>query len=131
MTEERNQTIINYIQPKISNPKRINGIAYGESQVKNNPGYEYTIVISSLKSKKNAIKFIEKLKELKKDTFIEKTNLNFHVLVGKFESYREAKKYLVILNQKGHEGWIKKSNCRKNSESIHQSNRKTTFKIKT
>ena len=131
LPEERNQTIINYIQPKISNPKRINGIAYGESQVKNNPGYEYTIVISSLKSKKNAIKFIEKLKELKKDAFIEKTNLNVHVLVGKFESYREAKKYLVILNQKGHEGWIKKSNCRKNSESIHQSNRKTTFKIKT
>lgn len=129
LTEERNQTILNYIRPKISNPERINETTYGESRVQNNPGYEYAIVISSFRSKKNAIRFHEKLTELKNDPIIEKTVSNFHVLAGKFESYHEAKKYLTIINPKGYNGWIKKSNCSQNTESIHQSNRKTTFKI--
>jgi len=130
LTEERNQTILNYIQPKISNPERINFNAYGESRVQNNPGYEYSIVISSFRIERNAIKYFEELTELKNDAIIEKTIPNFHILASKFESYYEAKKYLTNINSKGYKGWIKKSNCRQNSESIHQSNRKTIFKIK-
>ena len=128
LTEKRNQTILNYIRPKIPDPKRINAIAYGESQVQNNPGYEYAIVISSSKSENNAIKSLEKFDKLK-DLVIEETDLNFHVLVGKYETYWEARKYLNDLNQMGYKGWIKKSNCHQSLESIHQFNRKTTFKI--
>ena len=128
LTEKRNQTILNYIRPKIPDPKRINAIAYGESQVQNNPGYEYAIVISSSKSENNAIKSLEKFDKLK-DLVIEETDLNFHLLVGKYESYWEARKYLNDLNQMGYKGWIKKSNCHQSLESIHQSNRKTTFKV--
>ena len=128
LTEKRNQTILNYIKPKISNSKRINSIAYGESQIINNPGYEYSIVISSLKSKTNAIKSLEKFDNLK-DLFIEETDLNFHVLAGKYESFKEARENLNYLNKMGYKGWIKRSNCNSSSELIHQYNRKTIFKV--
>ena len=82
----------------------------------------------SSKSENNAIKSLEKFDKLK-DLVIEETDLNFHVLVGKYETYWEARKYLNDLNQMGYKGWIKKSNCHQSLESIHQSNRKTTFKI--
>ena len=129
LTEERNQTILNYLKSKIFNPKRISTIAFGESQIQNNPGYEYAIVISSSKSKKNAIISLEKFEKLKKEVIIEQTEKNFHVLAGKYQSYREARKYLNDLNQMGYKGWIKKSHCYQSLESIHQSNRKTTFKV--
>lgn len=128
LTEKRNQTILNYIKPKISNPKRINSIAYGESQIINNPGYEYAIVILSSKIKNSTIKSLEKFDKLK-DLIIEETDLNFHVIAGRYESYKEARKYLNYVNQMGYKGWIKKSNCNLSAESIHQSNRKTTFKV--
>lgn len=128
LTEKRNQTILNYIKPKISNPKRINSIAHGESQIINNPGYEYAIVILSSKNKNSAIKSLEKFDKLK-DLIVEETDLNFHVIAGRYESYKEARKYLNYINQMGYKGWIKKSNCNLSTESIHQSNRKTTFKV--
>lgn len=32
-------------------------------------------------------------------------------------------------NKRGYKGWISKGKCSANSESFHQSNRKTTFKV--
>ena len=61
------------------------------------------------KAKKNAIISLEKFEKLKKkEVIIEQTEKNFHVLAGKYQSYREARKYLNDLNQMGYKGWIKK-----------------------
>ena len=129
LTEERNQTILNYLRPKISNPERISAIAYGESKVENNPGYEYAIVISSFKNKNKAIAYLEKLTDLKNEVIIEELDSNFRVLAGVYQNYKQAKNAMINLNDKGYKGKIYVSKCRSSSESFHESNRKTTFKV--
>jgi hypothetical protein len=129
LTEERNQTILNYLRPKISNPERISAIAYGESKVENNPGYEYAIVISSFKNKNKAIAYLEKLNDLKNEVIIEELDSNFRVLAGVYQNYKQAKNAMINLNDKGYKGKIYVSKCRSSSESFHESNRKTTFKV--
>ena len=129
LTEERNQTILNYLRPKISNPERVSAIAYGESKVENNPGYEYAIVISSFKNKNKAIAYLEKLNDLKNEVIIEELDSNFRVLAGVYQNYKQAKNAMINLNDKGYKGKIYVSKCRSSSESFHESNRKTTFKV--
>ena len=129
LTEERNQTILNYLRPKISNPERVIAIAYGESKVENNPGYEYAIVISSFKNKNKAIAYLEKLNDLKNEVIIEELDSNFRVLAGVYQNYKQAKNAMINLNDKGYKGKIYVSKCRSSSESFHESNRKTTFKV--
>ena len=129
LTEERNQTIINYLRPKILNPERVSAIAYGESKVENNPGYEYAIVISSFKNKNKAIAYLEKLTDLKNEVIIEELDSNFRVLAGVYQNYKQAKNAMINLNDMGYKGKIYVSKCRYSSESFHESNRKTTFKV--
>ena len=129
LTEERNQTILNYLRPKITNPERVNAIAYGESKVENNPGYEYAIVISSFKNKNKAIAYLEKLTDLKNEKIIEELDSNYRVLAGVYQNYKQAKNAMINLNDKGYKGKIYVSKCRSSSESFHESNRKTTFKV--
>ena len=129
LTKERNQTILNYLRPKITNPERVSAIAYGESKVENNPGYEYAIVISSFKNKNKAIAYLEKLTDLKNEVIIKELGLNFRVLAGVYQNYKEVKRGMLNLNKRGYKGWISKGNCGSSSESFHQSNRKTTFKV--
>ena len=129
LTEERNQTILNYLRPKISNPERVIAIAYGESKVENNPGYEYAIVISSFKNKNKAIAYLENLNDLKNEVIIEELDSNFRVLAGVYQNYKQAKNAMINLNDKGYKGKIYVSKCRSSSESFHESNRKTTFKV--
>tara|TARA_A100000164_G_scaffold296170_1_gene270211 strand:+ start:78 stop:2174 length:2097 start_codon:yes stop_codon:yes gene_type:complete len=129
LTVERNQTILNYIGSKISNPERVSTIAYGESKVENNPGYEYAIVISSFKNKNRAIAYLEKITDLKNEAIIEESDSNFRVLAGVYQNYKEAKKGILNLNKRGYKGWISVSKCRYSSESFHQYNRKTSFKV--
>ena len=129
LTEERNQTILNYLRPKILNPERVSAIAYGESKVENNPGYEYAIVISSFKNKNKAIAYLEKLNDFKNEVIIEELDSNYRVLAGVYQNYKEVKKGMLNLNKRGYKGWISKGKCSSSSESFHQSNRKTTFKV--
>ena len=41
----------------------------------------------------------------------------------------QATTALISLKENGYEGWILPSDCKKSSETVHQMNRKTTFKV--
>ena len=96
--------------------------------IKHVPDTKFNEARRTLSTLRRTIKSLEKFDKLK-DLIIEETDLNFHVIAGRYESYKEARKYLNYVNQMGYKGWIKKSNCNLSAESIHQSNRKTTFKV--
>ena len=129
LTEERNQTILNYVSSKITNPDRISGKGYGESQIINNPSYEYAIVIASFKDKNDASSFIERLPIPKEKSFILESDNLYRVVLQVYNNLAQAKTALVSLKEEGYEGWILPSDCKKSSETEHQMNRKTTFKV--
>ena len=129
LTEERNQTILNYVSTRITNPDRISGKGYGESQIINNPTYEYAIVIASFKDKNNASSFLEKLPIHQKKSFILESDNLYRVVVEVYDYLAQATTALISLKRDGYEGWILPSECRKTLEKVHQMDRKTTFKV--
>lgn len=129
LTEERNQTILNYVRSRITNPERISGKGYGEGQIINNPSYEYALVIASFKEKNNASSFIEKLPFQEEKPFILESDNLYRVVMEVHDYIDQATTALISLKENGYEGWILTSDCKKSSETVHQMNRKTTFKV--
>ncbi len=128
LTQERNKTIMDYIQSRIENPKRIDGNAYGESQVEGNSSLRYTILIGVFNNETEADNFVSK--SITEDEF-EITNLKgkFQVNVGNFRSYKIAQSRLNEIRKLFKNAKVREIKCTNRSELFHSLNRKTTFKL--
>ena len=129
LTEERNKTIMDYIQSSVDNPKRIDGNAYGESQVEGNSSFRYTILITVFNKEIEANDFVNK-STFKKDTFeVTRFKKHFQVNLGNFSNYETAEKSLKKISKIYSNAKIRKIKCANRSELFHGLNRKTTFKL--
>ena len=129
LTEERNKTIMDYIQSSVDNPKRIDGNAYGESQVEGNSSFRYTILIAVFNEETEANDFVNKSKLEEGDFEITRFKKHFQVNLGNFSSYEIAAKSLENIIKLYSNANIRKIKCGNRSELFHGLNRKTTFKL--
>ena len=129
MSQRRNEVIIDYVRARIEKPERIYGKGYGEEIANNEGQKDYQLVVGSYSDPKNNIKLTSKLNqlgfELKQEAYekftriIVTTSDRFDVLIDLQEQ----------LKQDGIESWITQSSCYQLSEEIHQTNRRTDFKV--
>ena len=130
LSNDRNQTIIDYVRERIKNPDRIFGKGYGENNVESNTTMDYLIISGSYASIGNALNQQRDLESLGFKIQIKETRKkNFQVLVGQTNTYADALKIIDALNEKGKEGWINLCDCCELTEEEHLQNRRTDFKI--
>tara|TARA_A100001011_G_scaffold156404_2_gene164865 strand:+ start:949 stop:3075 length:2127 start_codon:yes stop_codon:yes gene_type:complete len=130
LSNDRNQTIIDYVRERIENPDRIFGKGYGENNVVGNTTTDYLIISGSYASIGNALNQQKDLESLGFKIQINETRKkNFRVIVGQTNTYADALKIIDDLNEKGKEGWINLCDCCELTEEEHLQNRRTDFKI--
>ena len=130
LSNDRNQTIIDYVRERIENPDRIFGKGYGENNVVGNTTMDYLIISGSYASIGNALNQQKDLESLGFKIQINETSKkNFRVIVGQPNTYTDALKIIDDLNEKGKEGWINLCDCCELTEEEHLQNRRTDFKI--
>ena len=120
---------MDYIQSSVDNPKRIDGNAYGESQVEGNSSFRYTILIAVFNEEIEANDFVNKSKLKQGDFEITRFKKHFQVNLGNFSNYEIAAKSLENIIKLYSNANIRKIKCANRSELFHGLNRKTTFKL--
>ena len=130
LSNERNQTIINYVRERIQNPDRIFGKGYGENTVIGNTTLDYLVISGSYATIGNALNQQKNLESLGFKTQIKETSEKlFQIIVGQTNTYDDALKIIGVLNEKGKEGWVKLCDCCDLTKEEHQQKRRTDFKI--
>ena len=130
LSEQRNQTIINYVKNNIEKPERIFGKGYGEDRVKGNNSKDYLILGGTFESLKLAE---ERKKEFISNGYYAEIKVNIdglhQIIMGQANTVYEAKKIYEKLKNKGIETWVSRCECCSLTEDQHKLNRKTEFKI--
>jgi len=130
LSEQRNQTIINYVKNAIEKPERVFGKGYGEDRIEGNDTKDYLILGGTFESLK--------LAEERKKEFISngnnaeiKVNIDglYQIIMGQANTAYEAKKIYKKLKNEGIETWVSRCECCNLTEDQHKLNRKTEFKI--
>ena len=130
LSEQRNQTIINYVKNAIEKPERIFGIGYGEDCIEGNDTKDYLILGGTFESFNHA--------QIKKKEFLSngypaeiKVNVNgfYQIILYQTDTVFEAKKILNSLKSLSIETWISRCECCSLSVEEHKRNRRTEFKI--
>ena len=120
---------MDYIQSRIDDPKRVDGYAYGETQVEGNLSFRYTILIGVFNEETEANDLVNK-STLKEDTFeITRFKKYFQVNLGNFSNYETAEKSFKKIIKLYSNAKIRKIKCANRPELFHSLNRKTTFKL--
>jgi len=130
LSEQRNQTIINYVKNAIEKPERVFGKGYGEDHIEGNDTKDYLILGGTFES------LI--LAENRKKEFISnginaeiRVNIDglYQIIMGQANTAYEAKKIYEKLENKGIDTWVSRCECCSLTEDQHKLNRKTEFKI--
>ena len=130
LSQERTQTIIEYVGERIDNKDRIFGKGYGEDSVSGNTTLDYLILGGSYTVYDNALLKQKIFNALGYKAEIEKINKGlYRIIVEQTNSYAEAQKSVQALNQQQQKVWIKSCECCSLSEVEHLQNRRTDFKI--
>jgi len=130
LSQERNQTIIDYVSAQIGSSERIFGQGYGENTVEGNTTLDYIIYGGSFSNYENAHSQQKAFVALGyKAEIIKTTDLLYQVRVDQANTLSEAQKIVQILGENGQDAWIKNCDCCQLSEEEHLQNRKTEFKI--
>lgn len=130
LSEQRNQTIINYIRSGIDKPARVFGKGYGEDEVKGNTTKDYLILGGSFNSLVSAKEIRKKLIAIGYQPKIKVNASGMHqVIIDETNSLTAGNKISDDLKNKGIKNWVSPCGCCQLSEEAHQLNRKTEFKI--
>ena len=123
LSEQRNQTIINYVKNAIEKPERIFGIGYGEDRIEGNDTKDYLILGGTFES-------LNQAKITKKD-FISngypaeiKVNDDglYQIILDQTNTFFEAKKIFNSLKSLSIKTWISRCECCSLSEEEHKRN---------
>ena len=130
LSQQRNQTIINYVSERIGNKERIFGKGYGENVLAANSTLDYMIIggsyvdINNAERQQRGFEALGYLAKVKKN----KENL-YQVIVDQSNTYTAAQEILKALSENGYQAWINQCDCCKLTEEEHLQNRRTDFKI--
>lgn len=129
LSQQRNQTIIDYVSERIGSKERIFGKGYGENAITGNSPLDYLVIGGSFGEMNNALNHQKAIEALGYFPKINKTNENlYQVIVGEANTYAEAQSIVETLDEKGYQVWIQ-CECCKLTEEQHLENRRTDFKI--
>ena len=128
LSESRSKTIYNYlIKNRGIGKSRLDVKDYGEDHIKGNKYSDYLVAVFKSKSSREVSK---KLKEFSKyNPFVYKKQDYYLLIVGHFNSKREGLRFTRKLNNQGIKSDLIKNKVVEVSESEHQKNRRTDFKI--
>jgi outer membrane protein OmpA-like peptidoglycan-associated protein len=128
LSESRSKTIYNYlIKSRGIDKSRLEVRDYGEQHIKGNIYSDYLVEVFKSKSTSEVS---EKLEEfLKYKPFIYNKQNFYFLIVGQFNTKKEGLRLIRKLNNNGIESNLIKNNNTELSESEHQKNRRTDFKI--
>ena len=128
LSESRSKTIYNYlIKNRGIDKSRLDIKDYGEDHIKGNKYNDYLVAV--IKSKSNG-EVSKKLKEFSKyNPFVYKKQDYYLLIVGHFNTKREGLRFTRKLNNQGIKSDLIKNNLIEVSESEHQINRRTDFRI--
>ena len=130
LSQERTQTIIDYVRERIDNQDRIFGKGYGEATVSGNTTLDYLILGGSYVVYDNALLKQKTFNDLGYKAEIEKTNKGlYRVIVEQTNSYAKAQDSVQALKKQQQKVWIKSCECCSLTEEEHLQNRRTDFKI--
>ena len=128
LSESRSKTIYNYlIKSRGIDKSRLEVRDYGEQHIKGNIYSDYLVEVFKSKSTSEVS---EKLEEfLKYKPFIYNKQNFYFLIAGQFNTKKEGLRLIRKLNNNGIESNLIKNNNTELSESEHQKNRRTDFKI--
>ena len=128
LSESRSKTIYNYlIKNRGIDKSRLDVKDYGEDHIKGNKYNDYLVAVFKSKSSGEVSK---KLKEFSKyNPFVYKKQDYYLLILGHFNTKREGLRFTRKLNNQGIKSDLIKNNVIEVSESEHQKNRRTDFRI--
>ena len=130
LSEQRNETIINYVKNTIEKPERVFGKGYGEDNIEGNDTKDYLILGGTFAS--------FDLAELRKKEFVSighpaeiKVNIDglYQIILDQANTAFEANKIFNRLKNVNIETWVSRCECCSLSEEEHKRNRRTEFNI--
>jgi len=128
LSESRSKTIYNYlIKNRGIDKSRLEIKDYGEENIKGNLYSDYLVEVFKSKSSSEVSKKLEEFSKYKPFIY-SKQNLYF-LIVGQLNTKNEGLRLIRKLGNDGIESNLIKNNYTEVSESEHQKNRRTDFKI--
>ena len=128
LSESRSKTIYNYlIKSRGIDKSRLEVRDYGEQHIKGNIYSDYLVEVFKSKSSSEVSKKLEEFSKYKPFIY-SKQNLYF-LIVGQLNTKNEGLRLIRKLGNDGIESNLIKNNYTEVSESEHQKNRRTDFKI--
>ena len=128
LSESRSKTIYNYlIKNRGIDKSRLDVKDYGEQHIKGNLYSDYLVEVFKSKSSNEVSKKSEEFSKYK--PFIYSKQNFYFLVVGQFNTKKEGLRFIRKLSNRGIESNLIKNNYIEVSESEHQKNRRTDFKI--
>ena len=127
LSSERTQSILDYVQQRISNPERIYGKGYGEGQ--NATQVDYQLIVGAYTDAINLKRRIDQLAQLGYACTTYTFDAITRVVVAEADSTGELLQIQQELNAASIENWVSQHPCFELSEQEHQYNRRTDFKV--
>ena len=128
LSESRSKTIYNYfIKSRGIDNSRLEVRDYGEQHIKGNIYSDYLVEVFKSKSSSEVSKKMKEFSENK--PFIYNKQNFYFLIVGQFNTKKEGLRLIRKLSNKGIKSNLIKNNNTELSESEHQKNRRTDFKI--